>query len=153
MIRVRFNAARSLTGNHAVGDEVTIEFSAAQPLTPGREVSRDVQKALGGARETLHHYGARTWSITTEPLAGAELSYLFEFLDSVEGGEQFAFEPWSYDLGPSLDLDFTTARYRIGEEINAFLSSEGYSLTLVAAEGTGGADDSYQVSFTVVEVP
>lgn len=153
MIRVTYTASRSLTGTHEEGDTVTIEFTAAQPLIPGREVSRDVQKSMAGYRETLRHYGLRTWSVTTGPLVGAALEAVIEFLDSAEDGSTFDFEPWRYELGPSLDLDFTTGRLRIAEEIPCYLSSEGYSLNLLAAEGTGGADDCYQLSFTVIEAP
>ena len=153
MIRVTYTTSRSLTGTHEPGDTVVIEFSAAQPLTPGRKVSRDVQEAIGGHRETLHHYGLRTWDVTTGPLLGAALEAVMEFLDSAEDGQTFDFEPWRYEIGPSLDLDFTTARFRVAEEITCYLSSEGYSLSLLTAEGTGGADDCYQLSFTVIESP
>lgn len=153
MIRVTFTAARSMTGDHESGDTVVVEFSAAQPLTPGREVKRDQQVALGGARETLHHYGLRTWSVTTGPLYGASLDAVREFLDSCEGGEEFALEPWRYDAGPSLELDFLTPRLRIAESVDCYLSSEGYTLSLLAPEATGGADDVYQLSFTCIEVP
>lgn len=153
MIRITFTAARSLTGNHEIGDTVAIEFSAAQPLTPGREVKRDQQVAMGGARETLHHYGLRTWSVTTGPVYGVTLDALIEFLDSCEGGEVFSFEPWRYDAGPSMDLDFLTPRLRVAEAIECYLASEGYSLSLLAPEATGGADDVYQLSFAVIEAP
>lgn len=153
MIRVTFTCARSLTGSHEAGDTVSVEFSAAQPLTPGREVKRDQQVALNGARETLHHYGLRTWSVTTGPLYGAALDAVVEFLDSCEGGELFAFEPWRYDSGPSLDLDFTVPRLRVAEAIDCYVTSEGYSLSLLAAEATGGADDVYQLAFNVIEAP
>ena len=153
MIRVTFTASRSLTGIHEAGDTVVLEFSAAEPLILGREVSRDVQKSMSGARETLHHYGLRTWSVTTGPLSGASLEAVMEFVDSVEDGSTFDFEPWRYETGPSLDLDFTTGRFRVAEEIPCYLSSEGYSLNMLVSEGTGGADDWYQLSFTVIEAP
>lgn len=153
MIRVTYTANRSLTGTHESGDTVQLEFSAAQPLIPGREVSRDVQKAINGSRETLHHYGLRKWDVTTGPLVGAALEAVMEFLDSAEDGQTFDFEPWRYEIGPSLDLDFTTSRFRVAEEITCYLSSEGYSLNMLTAEGTGGADDCYQLSFSVIEAP
>ena len=43
MIKVEFLAKRNLTGTHAVGDSVTLTFSAQEPLTPTRKVSRSVQ--------------------------------------------------------------------------------------------------------------
>lgn len=153
VIRCTFTATRSLTGAHESGDVVSIEFSAQQPLTPGREVKRDVQTAMNGRRETLLHHGLRKWDITTGPLYGESLEAVVEFLDSVEDGQEFDFEPWRYESGPSLDLDFITPRLRIAEEISCYLSSESYSLTLIASEGTGGADDCYTISFSVIEAP
>lgn len=152
MIRIQYTASRDLTGIHDDGDTVDLEFSAAE-LTPGREVSRTVQKAIGGQRETLHHYGLRKWSVVTEPLSRATLEAVLEFLASVEGGEEFTFEPWRYESGPSLDLDFTTGSLRVAEGITCTLDSEGYDLQRLIGDGTGGADDWYQVSFSVKELP
>jgi hypothetical protein len=152
MIRIEFTAARDIMGIHDVGDTVELEFSAAE-LTPGREVSRTVQKAIGGQRETLHHYGLRKWSVVTGPLARATLEAVLEFLASVEGGEEFTFEAWRYESGPSLDLDFTTGSLRVAEGVTCTLDSEGYDLMRLVGEGTGGADDWYQVSFAVKELP
>jgi hypothetical protein len=152
MIRVSYTASRELTGLHASGEDVTISFSASE-LTPGRDVSRDVQKALGGHRETLHHYGLRTWQVTTGPLEAHEIDQVIEFLASVEGGEEFTFEPWRYEIGPSLDLDFTVQRFRVAEAATCVLTSEGWSLARLIGSGTGGADDVYQINFGVVEQP
>jgi hypothetical protein len=152
MIRVQFTAARDLTGNHEAGDGVSLSFSAAE-LTPGREISRSVQIAIGGKRESLLHNSLRTWSVTTEPLALYTLDAMQEFLGSTEGGESFTFEPWGYDSGPALDLDFVTPRLRIAESVAVTMTSEGYQLQRLIGEGTGGADDWYQVNFTVKELP
>ena len=152
MIRIEFTAARDVAGIHDVGDTVELEFSAAE-LTPGREVSRTVQKAIGGQRETLHHFGLRKWSVVTEPLARETLDAVLEFLASVEGGEEFTFEAWRQETGPSLDLDFVSGRMRVAEGVTCTLDSEGYDLQRLVGEGTGGADDWYQVSFLVKELP
>lgn len=152
MIRISFTAARDLTGSNAVGDSVVLSFSAAE-LTPGRDVSRSEQKAIGGSRETLLHCALRTWSVVTEPLSADTLDEMMEFLASVEGGEAFYFEPWRQETGPSLDLDFVTPRLRMAESPMVTMTSEGYSLSRLIGVGTGGADDYYQVSFTVKELP
>jgi hypothetical protein len=152
MIRVTYTASREIAGAHAAGDVVTLSFSASE-VTPGREVSRDQQKAIGGQRETLHHYGLRTWSVTTGVIEGAEIEALTEFLASVEGGESFTLEPWRYEAGASLDLDFAGGRLREAEAATCTLSSEGFSLTRLEGIGTGGADDFYQASFSAIESP
>lgn len=152
MIRVTFTAERNMTGSHVSGESVVLNFSAAE-LTPGRKVTRDVQRSLSGKRETLLHNAVRTWSVTTEPLAAETLDAMEEFLASVEDGQSFSFEPWRYESGPSLDLDFLTPRLRVAEAITCALESDNYSLTRLIGDGTGGADDWYQVSFTVEESP
>ena len=152
MIRVQYTAARDLTGTNTDGGSVTLSFSASD-VTPGREVSRSEQKAIGGQRETLLHNALRTWSVTTGPIEGVNIDAMQEFLASVEGGESFSFEPWRYESGPSLDLDFVTPRLRVAEAVMVTMTSEGYSLTRLIGVGTGGADDCYQVSFAVKALP
>jgi hypothetical protein len=152
MIRVQFTAARDLAGTHADGDPVTLSFSASE-LSPGREIVRDVQKSLSGKTETLLHNTLRTWSVTTGPLDGVALDAMLEFLASTEGGESFAFEPWRYETGPSLDLDFTVPRLRIAEATTVQMTTEGYTLSRLIGVGTGGADDYYSVNFAVKEAP
>lgn len=150
MIRVTYVAQRELTALHIAGDAVTLSFSAAE-LTPAWKVTRDQQAALGGRRETLRHNTKRRWSVTTGPLDGASLEAVIEFLGSVDGGESFTFEPWRYEVGPSLDLDFTTQRFRSAEAIECVLESDQWSLSRLVGDGTGGSNDVYQVSFEVAE--
>lgn len=152
MIRVQYTASRDLSGLHTPGAVVALSFSCAE-LTPGRRVVRDIQKALGGQRETLYHHALRTWAVTTGPLGSDALDAVLEFLASAEGGESFTFEPWRVETAPSLDVDFVTPRLRSAEAVNCILDSEGYSLTRLIGDGTGGADDWYQVNFSVEEVP
>lgn len=154
MIRIQFTAAREMTGGHLTGDTVTLSFSAAE-LTPGREVKRSAQIAIGGRRETLLMNTTRTWSVSSGPLEASTIDTMQEFLASVEGGESFTFEPWRYETGPSLDFDFLTPRLRIAEAVPCVLDTESWQLQRIAdsANGTGGADDTYQVSFTVREIP
>ena len=150
MIKVSYVAQRELTALHIAGDTVTLSFSASD-LTPSWVVTRDQQKALGGRRETLRHNTKRSWNVTTAPLDGANLEAVVEFLGSVAGGESFTFEPWRYETGPSLDLDFLTQRFRIAEAIECVLDSDQWSLSRLVGDGTGGANDVYQVSFQVAE--
>lgn len=150
MIRIQYTAARQLTGTHVSGDPVTLSFSASE-LTPGREVTRVVQKAIGGRRETLRQNATRTWSVATEPLDGVKVDAMLEFLASVEGGEAFSFEPWRYESGASLDLDLVSLRLRRAEAVQCVLDSESWQLSRLLGVGTGGSDDYYQVTFTVRE--
>lgn len=150
MIRIQYTASRELTGYGTAGDIVTWSFSPAD-LTPGRDVTRVIQKAIGGRRETLLHNAVRTWSVVTEPLSGRTVDAAIEFMASVEGGETFSFEPWRHENGPSLDLDLVTPRLRMAEAVQCVLDVESWQLQRLLGVGTGGADDYYQLSFRVIE--
>lgn len=151
MLRIRFDAARSLTGMHAAGDEVELLLSA-EAVPVRRKVSRNVQESMSGKRETTHLFGRRSWAVTvplTTPQLGEQIK---EFLDSCEAGESFLFEPYYVAAGVSLDLDFVAQRFRVAEVISgAKLESEGYDEQVLGQVGTGGADDYYSVNFTVIE--
>jgi hypothetical protein len=151
MIRISYVAKRALDG-HAIGDTVTLTFSVAE-MTPGRKVTRDVQKSLSGKRETMYHSGVRTWSLTTEPVALAKLDAIEEFLTAVEDGSEFDFEPWwTYGAAPA-DAVSTENRLRAAPTVRVVLDSEGYNPARLIGHGNGGSDDWYQVSFVVEEVP
>lgn len=151
MLRFQFDAARSLTGAHSVGDDVVLTVSAeAVPLR--KRVSRSVEESMSGKRETIHQFGRRTWSVTV-PLTSPQIAeQLREFLDSCEGGESFLFEPYYVADGASLDMDFVSQRFRVAEFISAKLESEGFDEQVLGQVGTGGGDDYYSVSFTVIEI-
>ncbi len=149
MITVEFTAKRNLTGTHAVGDSVTLSFSAQEPLTPTRKVSRTVQTSLSGARETIYNHGLWSFDVITAPVSGATLETLLEFLMSVEDGETFDFSPWEMPSGNPSPLP---SRW-VGQPITCQLDSETVSLQLLASHGTGGSEDWYTASFTVVETP
>ncbi len=151
MIRIQYIAKRALAG-HSVGASVRLTFSAAE-LTPGRKLVRDVQKSLSGKRETLLHNALRTWSVTTEPLSLTTLDAVEEFLTAVEDGSSFDFEPW-WQVGAEPTATSTTEnRLRASPTVRAVLGSEQYDIARIAGHGNGGADDWYQVTFTVEEVP
>jgi len=150
MLRIRFTAARSLTGAHIAGDLIDLQCSA-EAVPVRRQVSRSVQKTMSGRRETIYLDGRRAWSVSI-PLTSPQLTeQVREWLESCESGEAFLFEPYAAEAGASLDLDFVAQRFRVAEALNAKLDSEGYEEQVLGQVGTGGADDYYQVNVTVVE--
>lgn len=151
MLRIRFTAARSLTGDHVAGDEVELVV-AAEAVPTRRKVSRNVQESMSGKRETTHLYGRRAWSVSVPLFTPQIKEQLREFLDSCEGGEAFLFEPYYVATEASLDLDFVAKRFRVAEIVSgAKLESEGYDEGVLGQVGTGGADDYYSINFTVIE--
>jgi hypothetical protein len=151
MIRIQFTAKRALNG-HAIGAPVALVLSVAD-MTPGRKLTRDVQKSLSGRRETLLHNALRTWNITTEPLAVSTLDAFEEFLTAVEDGSVFTFEPWHSYGAEAAELATAETRLRTVGAVRAVLADEQYSIARLVGHGNGGADDWYQVTFTVDEVP
>lgn len=149
MIKVDFIAKRNLTGSHAVGDSVTLTFSAQEPMTPTRKVSRTVQTALSGARETIYNHAMWSFDITTEPVSQTTLETLLEFLMSVEDGEPFSFYPWEKPAGNPSPLP---DRW-VGQPLTCQLDSESISISPLVTAGTGGSEDWYTASFTVIETP
>ena len=151
MIRISYVATRALDG-HAVGENVTLSFSAAE-MSPGRKLTRDTQKTLSGKRETLLHNALRTWSITTEPFAEYRLDAFEEFIQAVEDGTVFDFEPWWTPGAYPASTSATETRLRTAQTVRCVLDSESYDLMRLIGHGEGGANDWYQVSFQLEEVP
>lgn len=151
MIRIEYIATRALDG-HAIGDPVTLTFSAAAPLVPGVRIVRDQQKSMSNKRETALHNIYRVWNITTEPLSGSRLDELEEFLQAVADGSSFEFEPfWTYGADAA-DQDAAETRLRKSGSVSCTLASEQYDLTLFIGDGeSGGLNDEWQVSFSVEE--
>lgn len=81
-----YTATDSVAAGHAEGQSYTVEFDV-QRATPKRTVSRNVAESLSGVRETLKHFGKRSWAVQLAPIAGARLPLLDEFLDSIEDGQ------------------------------------------------------------------
>lgn len=149
MIKVEFTAKRNLTGTHAVGDSVELTFSAQEPLTPSRKISRTVQTALSGVRETVYNSALWSFDILTEPVRAETLETLLEFLMSVESGETFLFYPWEVPGGNPSPLP---ARW-VDAPLTCQLDTDVLPMQLLASQGTGGYDDWYTFQFTVIETP
>lgn len=150
MIRIAFTAKRAIH-SHAVGDTVTIAVSAAE-MTQSRRTVRDTQKSLSGKRETLYHNGTRAWTVTTEPMQTTTLDKFEEFLTACEDGSSFDFEPYWAGGSPGA-TNSAEIRLRLAPTVRCVLGNEGYDLQRLIGDGTGGASDWYQLTFTAEEAP
>ena len=112
-----------------------------------------MQTSLSGRRETLLHHALRTWSITTEPVAETRLDALEEFFTAVEDGSVFDFEPWWMPGAEAAATSTSETRQRVAPTVRCVMVSESYDLVRLIGNGNGGADDWYQVSFQIEEVP
>lgn len=91
MSLIVYTALRSLTNNHVANRVYTIEIDATEALR-SESVEKTSVRSLGGAMETNRNYADVEWQITFEPVAGARLSLLREFLKSTDSGEPFAMD-------------------------------------------------------------
>lgn len=151
MLRVTFNAARSLTGTHAVGDSVALDMTTTEIAPAGRVYSKSVQESKSGKRETLGYYVRRTWSATVLATTAEERAYIEEFLDSCAFGESFTVQPLYQSTTASLSLDFVNSRFGALEEVQAVLEAESIDWTVLARYGGGAYDDVYTVTFKFSE--
>lgn len=98
---IEYTAKRSLAAGHASGSRYTldIEFQSADQQVID---VKDMERSLGGARETVLDRQDTFWTIRTEPVNGYRLECLREFLDSTESGETFRVWLYSGDAAPLL---------------------------------------------------
>ena len=129
---VRYTASRSVivASPTRVGQQFDMTLTLAT-LDPGRKVERKEQIALAGAQETVLFRGERTWRVITIPIVRGTTAFnqMREFLDSVEGGEGFEFDPYGGVTDSPNDLR------------NVRLTSKGYSEARRVKRGGGGGAD------------
>jgi hypothetical protein len=88
----------------------TLEFSPSVLTRSAESINKSV-RSLGGATETILHRRDVFWDINSGPISESALGQWREFLASVEGGEQFSFDPSGVHGAPAaafpvmLDMD------------------------------------------------
>jgi hypothetical protein len=94
MPSVRYVARRSLVPSIVTETTVTLVLRVRYAgMNRSRRVFKNVHRALSGRRETYYEKGERSWSIGTIPLTANDSANMVMFLDSVEDGQQFEFDP------------------------------------------------------------
>ncbi len=139
---VRYTAIRSVIVASPTRQNQSFDMNLTlMRLDPSRKVTRREQLALGGAQETVYFRGERVWRCDTWPIARGTTAFdqMREFLDSVEGGEGFSFDPYG-SVGDSPDALRTVK-----------LTSKGYAEPRKVRRGDGGGADFFTWSFTMRE--
>ncbi len=91
---VRYNATRSLVTGVASGQEVIYALPARYAgQIRQHAVASTTRVSMSGRRENYHERTEDAWAVSTKPLTAAEADELVMFLDSVEHGEGFDFDP------------------------------------------------------------
>lgn len=101
MAYVNYSAKRNLVGGHVIGNSYDLEFSPAI-LEPDRDISKHDSESDDGTIETQYSYGRDIWEVETISIVYGSANYDLwrEFLDSVEGSEQFTFDPFGTIASP-----------------------------------------------------
>lgn len=129
-----YEATEELIGGRSVGQIVLLDIGV-QEAVRSRSVDKSVQRSQGGAMEVLWHRADVTWSVTLEPVAGASLDVVREFMASTEAGEAF-----------TMDLYGTTSRPKAVKRID-----EGYTESPFMRVGSE-LRDLFVVGFQVIEL-
>jgi len=82
-----------------VGTEVTLDFYVDQ-LDRQRNVERPRRVSLGGRVESILHRSESFISARFQPVLEEDFGPYRQFLDSVEGGEEFVFDPYGVGASP-----------------------------------------------------
>jgi hypothetical protein len=130
---ISYTAKRSLADHHQADEACFLEIEVVDALR-STSVNKSVKRSIGGAMETLRHSADVQWQITFEPVSGARLALLREFLDSTDAGEAF-----SIDIYGRASAMKTMRR-----------TDEGYSETPFIRLGSESAD-YFTASITAIE--
>lgn len=134
MTAVTYTAKRSLVAGHVAGSSYTIDIPVVS-MPINRVPNKRIQESLSLVRETIYLSTHETWEVQTALLNQSKTEAVKEFLDSVEDGTVFSFDPYGRANTPHNPL-------------TAEIESSGYSQTR-EARGQGGANDSFRFTFTV----
>jgi hypothetical protein len=127
---VRYSAQRSLMSGVTQGTTVTLVLPIRWAgMTRSRRPFVHTRRSLGGIRETYRYNSESTYALSTLPLPPSQALNMKQFLDSVEDGQVFEFDPDG-----------------LGVWIDVVIASEGYDEPREAAR-----DTLVSYSFSVVE--
>lgn len=135
MTAVTYTALRSIIGGHSINVSYSLDLSCTE-ITPSRRPSVTKNQSLSGRRESLRFFAEEIYSVELAPLAGDALAAVREFLDSVEAGEPFTFDPYGTSNVPR-------------DPQAAEIDGDGYELPRTGRRGQGGHNDKHTLSFKV----
>lgn len=92
MPHVTYIATRSLRNTTTPGSEQTLKLQLAE-ADRERITERSDDESLGGEAWSSYFHARVLWHCQTRPLNQAETAAMREFLDSVEDGQVFEFDP------------------------------------------------------------
>lgn len=138
MQHVIYEARRSLAAGHTAGTSYTLDLRL-RDKDRKRDVERKTHTAIGGAVYSTYYRGDTVWSLVTMPLAGDDAKQMREFLDSVEDGQLFSFDPFHWAAG-------------VADLRAVVIHSDGYTEDRYVQRGSDD-EDFFVFKFSVVEQP
>jgi len=88
-----YTAKRSLINGHVIDTVYSIDINA-RSIARSSSVKSKTKKSLGGQTETIVQSRDINWSISLNGITELDLPAIREFLDSVDAGESFVFDPY-----------------------------------------------------------
>jgi len=99
MASVTYTAKRNIASGHVLNTEYDLDFTASQ-LNRMNDTKRIQRMSLNGTTETLRYTGLEYYQVTANEIHIDNIPYFREFLESVDGGETFVFDPYGTAASP-----------------------------------------------------
>lgn len=140
MAYAEYVARRSIAPGHIVDTpySLTLPNLVRCDIRRDRKTSRKL--SMSGVAETLFYYSKRVYSVQTEPVPLDQTALIIEFLESIDDGQSFTFDPYG------------TSSFRSPASAVVISDDQGYTQDRFMMRGQGGANDWFQFSFGVREL-
>lgn len=137
---IKYQITRAVVAGYTIGAQHVFS-PPLRDKDPKRTSHSRRSTSMGGVTYTTYYYGSTSWDAETTPVNATYLALLDMFLQSVEDGQVFTFDPY-YAAGASPS-----------DVRNVILDTTSYAPTRKVRRGNGGAGDLYTLSFKMLEVP
>ena len=136
---IQYEISRAVASGYTLGALHTFA-PKLRDKDEGRKSNRKRTLSLDGTVFTTYYGGVTSWSLETVPIGGTDAALVRMFLQSVEDGQVFMFDPAN---APGA----SPGAYRA-----VVLDTESYTPTRRVRRGNGGASDLFVYEFRLLEV-
>lgn len=140
MAFVEYTARRRLAPGHVVDTPYTLILPSLVRCDVSRDRKSTRKTSMSGRVETLWYYSKRIFQVQTEPVPLDEAALLVEFLESVDDGQSFTFDPYGMPDNRSSYVSVVIS------------DDQGYTQNRSTVRGRGGSDDYFGFAFGVREL-
>lgn len=140
MAYAEYVARRSIAPGHVVDAPYSLTLPKLVRCDIRRDRKTSRQISMSGRTETLYYYAKRVYSVQTEPVPLDQAALIIEFLESIDDGQSFTFDPYG------------TSSFRSPASAVVISDDQGYTQDRFMMRGQGGSNDWFQFSFGVREL-